>query len=97
MSHNQISGSGEWTLVDDGVLLGVRQLGDRVHAMQLQLETWVETATQYLGDEADILQQLHDQLAAVRARIDTTREMHPVIDTPPNTPSESLTTQLPEE
>ena len=85
------------TLVDDGVLLGVRQLGDRVHAMQLQLETWVETSTQYHGDEADILQQLHDQLAAVRARIDTTREAHPAIDTPLNTHSESLTTQLPEE
>jgi hypothetical protein len=53
--------------------------------------------TKSLHDEADILQQLHDQLAAVRARIDTTREAHIAIDTPLNTHSESLTTQLPEE
>ena len=85
------------TLVDDGVLLGVRQLGDRVHAMQLQLETWVATSTQYHGDEAEILQQLHDQLAAVRARIDTTRAAYPPVTDNASSQSESLTTQLPEE
>ncbi|NBU62982.1 MAG: hypothetical protein EBS29_00505 [Chloroflexia bacterium] len=85
------------TLVDDGVLIGVRQLGERVHAMQLQLETWVETSTQYHGNEAEILQQLHDQLAAVRARIDTTRATHPAGEEPPSASSESLTAQLPEE
>jgi len=79
------------------VLIGVRQLGERVHAMQLQLETWVETSTQYHGDEADVLQQLQEQLAAVRARIDSARVSHPAIDEATLTPSESLTTQFPEE
>lgn len=85
------------TLVDDGVLIGVQQLGERVHAMQLQLETWVETSTQYHGDEAEVLQQLQAQLAAVRARIDSTRASNPAIDEATLTSSESLTRQLPEE
>jgi hypothetical protein len=85
------------TLVDDGVLIGVQQLGERVHAMQLQLETWVETSTQYHGDEAEVLQQLQVQLAAVRARIDSARASNPAIDEATLTSSESLTRQLPEE
>jgi hypothetical protein len=82
------------TLVDDGVLLGVRQLGERIHAMQLQLETWVEASTQYHGDEAAVLQQLHDQLAAVRARIDTTRGAHGAVDEASAATAELRTTQL---
>lgn len=85
------------TLVDDGVLFGVRQLGEQVHAIQLQLETWVETASQHHGDEADVLRQVYDQLAVVRARLDQAREANPLLDAPIVTPSESLTTQLPDQ
>ena len=58
------------TIVDEGVLIGIRQLSDRVHALQLQLETWVDTLTQHHGADAQTLGSLQQQLQHLSARID---------------------------
>lgn len=60
------------TIVDEGVLIGIRQLSDRVHALQIQLEMWVDTLTQHHGADAQTLGSLQQQLQQISARISTT-------------------------
>lgn len=81
------------TLVDDGVLLGIKQLGERVHALQLQLETWETTTTQYHNADTATLQQLQSQLTIVQQRIFQTNTVSDAAQTT-DLPSESPTTQL---
>ena len=57
------------TLLDDGVLLGVRQLSDRVHALQQQLETWIDGVSGQHDSDTGVLQQIQAVLNAVRARL----------------------------
>lgn len=64
------------TIVDEGVLIGIRQLSERVHALQLQLETWVDTMAQHHGADAQTLGALQQQLHALNTRIDATTQVY---------------------
>jgi hypothetical protein len=57
------------TLLDDGVLLGVRQLSDRVHALQQQLETWIDGVSGQHDADTSVLQQIQADLNTVRERL----------------------------
>lgn len=57
------------TLLDDGVLLGVRQLGDRVHALQQQLETWIEGVSGQHDADTSVLQQIKADLSVISGRL----------------------------
>ncbi|MFZ9857200.1 MAG: hypothetical protein ACO3F2_02545 [Roseiflexaceae bacterium] len=57
------------TLLDDGVLLGVRQLSDRVHALQQQLETWIEGMSGQHDADTSVLQQIQENLTIIRSRL----------------------------
>lgn len=81
------------TLVDDGVLLGVKQLGERVHAMQLQIEAWESSVTQYHTSDAEALQHLQAQLTMVQQRIaqtSTVVDAAQTADLPSDTPTNRL-------
>lgn len=68
------------TLLDDGVLLGVRQLSDRVHAVQLQLETWIESLGGQHDADTEVLQQIQTDLTVLRNRIPTMESAVTVAD-----------------
>jgi chromosome segregation ATPase len=57
------------TLLDDGVLLGVRQLSDRVHALQQQLETWIDGVTGQHDADTSVLQQIKADLLVISGRL----------------------------
>lgn len=57
------------TLLDDGVLLGVRQLSDRVHAVQLQLETWIDGISGQHEADTTVLEQIRADLLVISNRI----------------------------
>ena len=81
------------TLVDDGVLLGVKQLGERVHAMQLQIEAWESSVAQYHTSDAEALQHLQAQLTMVQQRIaqtSTAVDAAQTADLPSDTPTNRL-------
>jgi len=90
------------TIVDEGVLIGIRQLSDRVHALQLQLETWVDTLTQHHGADAQTLGSLQQQLQNLSTRIDAathayeaeSRETQPPLHRTAQLPVETATVQL---
>lgn len=84
------------TLIDDGVLLGVKQLGERVHAMQLQIETWEAAMTTQHINDAEALQQLQSQLTTVQQRIFQTSVLHDTAKTA-DLPSDTPTTDLSEQ
>lgn len=63
------------TLLDDGVLLGVRQLSDRVQALQLQLETWIEGLGGQHESDTGVLQQIQADLQVISARLPDTNAM----------------------
>jgi hypothetical protein len=84
------------TLVDDGVLLGVKQLGERVHAMQLQIEAWESSVTQYHTSDAEALQHLQAQLTMVQQRIAQTSTVVDAAQTA-DLPSETPTNRLADE
>lgn len=68
------------TLIDDGVLIGVRQLSDRVHALQLQLETWIDGMSgQHVGD-TDVLSQIKADLALISSKIPDVTTIMPAND-----------------
>lgn len=70
------------TLLDDGVLLGVRQLSDRVHALQLQLETWIDSLGGQHEADTSVLQQIQVDLSAISERLpDVTTSIHTTNDT----------------
>lgn len=57
------------TLLDDGVLLGVRQLSDRVYALQQQLETWIDGVTGQHDADTSVLQQIKADLLVISGRL----------------------------
>ncbi|MEY3990103.1 MAG: hypothetical protein RI985_1184 [Chloroflexota bacterium] len=57
------------TLLDDGVLLGVRQLSDRVHALQQQLETWIDGVSGQHNADTSVLQQIKADLLVISGRL----------------------------
>jgi uncharacterized phage infection (PIP) family protein YhgE len=57
------------TLLDDGVLLGVRQLSDRVHALQQQLETWIDSVSGQHDADTSVLQQIKTDLSVISQRL----------------------------
>jgi len=84
------------TLLDDGVLLGVTQLGERIHAMQLQIEAWETAATQYRTSDVEALQHIQAQLAMVQQRIAQTSTLFDAAKTA-DLPSDTPTNRLSEE
>ena len=57
------------TLLDDGVLLGVRQLSDRVYALQQQLETWIDGVSGQHDADTSVLQQIKADLLVISGRL----------------------------
>lgn len=57
------------TLLDDGVLLGVRQLSDRVHALQQQLETWIDGVSGQHDADTSVLHQIKADLSVISGRL----------------------------
>jgi uncharacterized small protein (DUF1192 family) len=84
------------TLVDDGVLLGVKQLGERIHAMQLQIEAWEAATTQYRASDVEVLQHIQAQLTMVQQRIGQTSTLLDTAKTA-DLPSDTPTNRLSEE
>lgn len=82
------------TIVDEGVLIGIRQLSERVHALQLQLEMWVDTLAQNQSADAHTLGLLQQQLHHLSTRIDVAAQVYQV-DARETPPQVVQTTQLP--
>lgn len=57
------------TLLDDGVLLGIRQLSDRVHALQIQLETWIDGVSGHNDLDTSVLEQIRADLTVLSERL----------------------------
>lgn len=68
------------TLLDDGVLLGVRQLSDRVHALQQQLEMWIEGVSGQHDADTSVLQQIQADLMSVRERLPELGDAERMVD-----------------
>jgi hypothetical protein len=68
------------TLLDDGVLLGVRQLSDRVHALQQQLEMWIEGVSGQHDADTSVLQQIKADLLSVRERLPELGNAERIVD-----------------
>ncbi len=64
------------TIVDEGVLIGIRQLSERVHALQLQLEMWVDTQAQHHSADVQTLGSLQQQLQHLSARIGAAAQVY---------------------
>jgi len=57
------------TLLDDGVLLGIRQLSDRVHGLQIQLETWIDGVSGQNDADTSVLEQIKADLTLLSERL----------------------------
>jgi hypothetical protein len=82
------------TIVDEGVLIGIRQLSDRVHALQIQLETWVDALSGQQSSDTQLLTTLQDHLQHIQSRIEDTRGLQSYATAESAVQTSSFTEQL---